>query len=199
MIILFFVKPDYIFFKKYNCSKDIDIRYVTVIYDIDNVCENVKEAFDLIKLDEKIKVFILPNSLYKFFLFWHSDELCLNIIYPSIYINQKASNDLFKNIIFFEKLYSLKLLLKIPLLSYLSIPHWKVKGYVNYIVNEIDRFYVSDICYEDKKNDFGYIEFENKVVVKYLIEMKSYNEKKLFDENLSYKVYLDEAKMYYCK
>ncbi|MCX7642141.1 MAG: hypothetical protein N2Z20_05865 [Elusimicrobiales bacterium] len=199
LTILFFTKPDYIAFKKYSCPKNITIRHISSDYSFDNICENIQKSLDSINVNEDIKVFILPKFFYKLFLFGYSNDCYLNVVYPSIYLNQDFSYDIFKNTELLERLYSLKLLLKTPLLSYLSIPSWKIKGYVHYIINEVDKFHLSDICYEDKKNNFGYVEFENKIVVKYLIEIKHYNEKNLFEDNLYYQAYLDEAKRYYCK
>ncbi len=199
VIIYLFIlyKPSLFFYKTISC------KYVDIKTDLNiesSVCYELDEMIDKIKPSKKLSLLILSDFLYFILSTGSNKDVYLNILSGDVLVKGSLKlKDLDFRKEFFEKLYSSKLLLDFPLLSYLSIPKWKIKGYARYIFSEPDRFSERDICYEDKKNEDGYYDFENRVVVSYLVDVKRYSEKSILSENMLYKFYLDEAKTYYCQ
>lgn len=192
-----FLKTE-IFFKKYSCSSNLNIYYSKDLQ-FNTLCSDLDEMYKKIgEVNLNIKIILLPNWLYKVLTINSVSRLYLNIFNRYVYFNDSFKIDFDTKSELFSKIYSLKLLNKTPLLSYFSIPKWKIKGYSLYIYDEYSRFNINDFCQEINRNR-NYISFENKIVVKYLIEVKGYNEERIFDDNLSYKYYLDEARFFYCK
>ncbi|MGC8867409.1 MAG: hypothetical protein ACP5PA_04260 [Elusimicrobiales bacterium] len=165
-----------------------------------SLCLKLNNMIDKIKPQKKITILHLSNFFYFLLSFGSNKDVYLNLLNGNVLV--KASFRLedfdFRKELF-EKLYSSKILSELTLFSYLSIAKWKIKGYAGYISLEPDRFVEEDICYDDKKNEKGYLDFENKVVVSYLVEKKGYSQQGILRENLSYRFYLDEVKSYYCK
>ena len=191
-----FLKPDLLPFKKYDCY-DVKIWYFGD-KKLDDFCFAVEELFFRASIDNKIRLILLPTLMYRFLTLNASQDFYLNLLNRSLFVNEDRM-DRFDRSLLLEKMISLKILYERPLLSYLSIPKWKIIGYSRYLINEVDSFVLKDICYDDKRGEPGYDAFENKVVVKYLFERKEYKEDDFFNDNISYSSSLDEIKKYSCK
>lgn len=191
-----FLKPELLPHKKDNCLDNIQLLYLDS-YKVAHFCSKIKELATISSIGGNIKIVILPKWLFRIFSL-SSSKYSLNLLNGYIFVDRDGVEK-FDRVSFFERLVSFRILSRKTLLSYLAIPKWKIIGYSRYIMDEVDRFSVKDICDENRKGEKGYKEFENKMVVRYIFERKGYREKEFFDDNLSYSFYLDEAKMYYCR
>lgn len=195
-----FLKTELIF-KKYTCFENVDIYFLSSINKSDNklFCLSLLDMYKRVNDSNlNIKMFFMPKWLYMFLTLKNRSLVYLNIFTKAIYIDDSFKLDLKTKKLLFEKIYSLKVLNNTLLLSYISIPRWKIVGYSRYIYEGPNDISLLGFC--DKRDlDTNYADFESKIVVKYLIEVKGYNEKRIFDGNLSYKYYYDEARLFYCK
>lgn len=82
-------------------------------------------------------------------------------------------------------------------IEFLSIARWKVIGYSKYALSNPQKFSDLDVC--ENKGGEGYKEYENMFVTRYLFEEMKYNPLAFFNDNISYEVYLKEAKLRYCR
>lgn len=195
--LIIFIKPGFLPYKKYDCYNKADIMYFGN-YKLNDFCTTLEDLYRIVSIDKKIEIIILPTWMYKFFAIDGSSDFYPNPINRYLWVNENVIEKTNK-VILLEKLLSMKLIYQNPLLSYISIPTWKIRGYSWYLLNENSGFNINDICYNERKDEFGYDGFENNLVVRYLFEIRQYNEKSFFNDNLSYSVYLDESKRYYCK
>lgn len=92
--------------------------------------------------------------------------------------------------------YSL-ILQSVDIFSYLAINDWRKKGYAEYLVSETPFFNESDVCYPHNEKEF--IEFENRMCVKYMIEEMNLAEKDIFHVNYSREGILQDVQMRYCR
>lgn len=191
------VRADIFLKHKTQCGKSFHIFSDT--YQDNSVCiifENIEKK---INYSGDFKVFIVPDYMY-FFVSLSSDKaVYVNPFTSNIFIKNSLSNTYdFLNVLH-EKIYGSKLIKEYPAFEYFLIDGWKIKGYSRYLFLETERFYPYDICSEEKKKEPDYSEFENRMVVEYLVRMKNYSEKNIISDNLSYSYYLDEAKRYFCR
>lgn len=191
---------------KKSCS-NFNIYYSSKV-DEDKICntfESVLEKYNFINSGNVIDIYLTDSFLkYKFFSFFSKDAVRLNILRGFLVLSpadfeKREFVDMDVN--FNEKINEavLRYLLfnKYSPFEYIMIDEWKIKGYSKYVSNEIQEFTAEDVCNNQIKKN--YINFENMIVVKYLIEEKRYRAENLFSDNISYDVYLKEVKSRYCR
>lgn len=195
--------PSVFFNKKYSCQ-DLDI-YSS--YDLEKICyvlQSISDRFPF-KMETPFKIYIADSVLkYKLFSFFSSKTSFINpigefvMVRPADFENKKImdSEENFNEKIT-EALVKIFLFPKFSKLEYIMINDWKIIGYSKYVAGEIQEFLPDDIC--EGKTGKKYEEFENMVVVKFLIEEKRYNPLNLFSDNISYEFYLKQVKSKYCR
>jgi len=206
ILILFSVLLNYpsVFFnKKYSCGV-LDIYSSS---DAEKACyafQSISDKYPF-KFEINFRIYLADSVLkYKLFSFFSSKTSFINpigefeVIWPSDFENKKFvdSDDNFNEKIS-EALVKIYLFSKFSKLEYIMINDWKITGYSKYVAGEIQEFLPEDIC--DGKTGEKYEEFENMIVVKYLIEEKKYNTLNLFSDNISYDFYLKQTKSKYCR
>lgn len=190
--------PRFIFLKNYKCSDNIKVYSYNL--PSNELCRLFNDCFEKLNVENKVEIFIFPSNIYKILFFYHHSSVFFNPFTLSVYV--KENTDFDNQSIRFELsktfLYS-KLALKIPVLSLITMPSWKIVGYLKYILSEPENFDVSDICKDSVYEKSGYMEFENRMVFEYLIKVRNYSPENILNYNLSYSYYLEEAKRFYCK
>jgi len=205
IFLLLCLHPEFFLRNKYSCSK-FNIHYSN-IQELQNFCdliETVSENYSRFYSNKNYDIYITSSVFsYKLFSFFSNNLFNINpirgyaVISPFDMKGMFLSGDVnFKENIN-EMILRLLLVNKFEKLEYLSFDEWKIKGYSKYISGEIQEYIPSDIC--NPVNSKKYNDFENMVVVKYLIENKNYNPLNFFADNISYDVYLKETKSIICR
>lgn len=198
--------PSIIFKKSFQCQ-GFEIHY-NFLNDPEKFCEfldSIKQNYQF--LDSNISNIYLPDSdlkykilsLFSKELFWINPVRGLVFIAPFNFESRKFFDSSISFTRKFNEIVLSSLLFnKYGALEYIATEKWKIRGYAWYVSNEIDEFSINDLC-AGGNNLKGYYEFENMLVVKYIIEREGYKPIALFNDNISYELSLKDMKRLYCR